>query len=231
MKKINKNLIIGLMLLLVFVLFTILVKCVDVEAVGPFGSKVGFSHINHDFFEFFGNNSIWNIISDIIFGLSFLIVFCFGMIGFIQLIKRKNLIKVDSNILILGVFYLILALLYFVFEFVAINSRPVLVDGMLKPSYPSTHDMLSLFIIASAEIQLHKYFVVNKKLVLSADIISLCLLILIVVSRLLSGMHWLTDILGAILIALALLFIYNGVLDHVSQIHHHDKANTENKNV
>ena len=231
MKKIEKNFIVGLMLLIVFVLFTVLVKFVDVEAVGPLGSKVGFSHINHDFFEFCGQNKIWDYVSDAMMIVSFLVALAFVVLGVVQIAKRKSLKKVDSNILILGVFYMLLAIVYLLFEVVVINYRPVLVEGALKASYPSTHALLSLFVIASAEIQLHKFFSVNKKLLLSADIVSSCLLILIVVSRVLSGMHWLTDILGSILIALALLFIYNGVLDHVSQIHHHDEENSENKNV
>lgn len=231
MKKIDKNFIVGLMLLIVFVLFTVLVKFVDVEGVGPLGSEVGFSHINHDFFEFCGHSKVWDYVSDAMMIVSLLVVVAFVVLGVVQLAKRKNLKKVDSNILILGVFYMLLAIVYLLFEVVVINYRPVLVDGTLKASYPSTHTMLSLFIIASAEIQLHKFFSVNKKLLLSADIVSSCFLILIVVSRVLSGVHWLTDILGAILIALALLFIYNGVLDHVSHSHHHDEEKTENKNV
>lgn len=231
MKKINKNFIIGLTFLIVFVLFTILVKFVDVEAVGPLGSEVGFSHINHDFFEFCGHSKVWDYVSDAMIVVSLLVVLAFVVLGVVQLVKRKSLKKVDSNILILGVFYMLLAIVYLFFEVVVINYRPVLVEGTLKASYPSTHTMLSLFIIASAEIQLHKFYSVNKKLLLSADIISSFLLFLIVVSRVLSGVHWLTDILGAILIELALLFIYNGVLDHVSQTHHHDEEKTENKNV
>ena len=210
MKKTDKNFIIGLMLLIVFVLFTILVKFVDVEAVGPLGSEVGFSHINHDFFEFCGHSKVWDYVSDAMMIVSLLVVVAFVVLGVVQLAKRKSLKKVDSNILILGVFYMLLAIVYLLFEVVVINYRPVLVDGTLKASYPSTHTMLSLFIIASAEIQLHKFFSVNKKLLLSADIVSSCLLILIVVSRVLSGVHWLTDILGAILIYIKAFSVFFG---------------------
>jgi undecaprenyl-diphosphatase len=119
---------------------------------------------------------------------------------------------VDNHILALGVFYVVVALTYILFEVLVINHRPVLIEGVLEASYPSSHTMLSICILGSAIIEIKKLFKNKKKLVITLDAISIVVMVIIVLGRLLSGMHWFTDIIGGILISLALVFIFHGVL-------------------
>lgn len=212
MKKLNKSLIVGLILFLCFIVFTILVKFVDVGSVGPLDSKVGFSRINGKVFSKIGESKFWYNISEILGILSLIIAGGFVIVGLIELIRRKKLKLVDNHILALGVFYVVVAICYALFEILVINKRPVLVDGKLEASYPSSHTMLAICIMGSAIIEFNKFFSQNKKLLITLDSLSAVLMVMVIFSRLLSGMHWFTDILGGIIISASLIFIYNGVL-------------------
>ena len=212
MKKFNKSLIAGISLFVAFAVFTILVKFVDVAAVGPLGSKVGFSKLNDTVFSAVGTSDFWYNISEIFGTLALILAGVFVIVGLVQLIQRKSLKMVDNHILVLGVFYVAVAITYILFEVVVINKRPVLVEGVLEASYPSSHTMLSISILSSAIIEIHKFFAGKKKFVIALDTASVVVMLVVVIGRLLSGMHWFTDIIGGILISLALVFIYHGVL-------------------
>ena len=212
MKKLNKSLIAGISLFVAFVVFTILVKVVDIAAVGPLGSKVGFSKMNDSIFKGIGTSDTWYNISEFFGTLALILAGVFVIVGLVQLIKRKSLKMVDNHILALGVFYVVVALTYILFELLVINNRPVLIEGVLEASYPSSHTMLSICILGSAIIEIKRLFENKKKLVITLDAISVVVMVIIVLGRLLSGMHWFTDIIGGILISLALVFIFHGVL-------------------
>lgn len=212
MKKLNKSLVVGISLFVAFAVFTILVKFVDVSAVGPLGSKVGFSKMNDAVFGAIGTSDAWYHISEVFGILALILAGVFVIVGLVQLIKRKSLKMVDNHILALGVFYVVVALAYLIFEVVVINKRPVLVGGELEASYPSSHTMLSVCILSSAIIEVHKFFAGKKKLVIALDTASVVVMLVVVIGRLLSGMHWFTDIIGGVLLSLALVFIYHGVL-------------------
>ena len=212
MKKLNKSLIVGIALFVTFVVFTVLVKTVNVAVVGPLGSKVGFSKLNSSVFEGIGTSEVWFNISEV-FGIFALIVAgVFVIVGLVQLIKRKSLKMVDNHILALGVFYVVVALAYLFFEVLVINERPVLVEGVFEASYPSSHTVLAVCILSSAIIEFHKFFASKKKQLIALDAIAVVIMFVIVLGRLLSGMHWLTDIIGGLLLSLALVFIYHGLL-------------------
>ena len=212
MKKLNKSLIAGIVLFVAFAVFTVLVKVVDVAAVGPLGSKIGFSKMNNSIFEGIGTSDTWYSISEV-FGIFALIVAgVFVIVGLVQLIRRKNLKLVDNHILALGVFYVVVAMAYIFFEVLVINHRPVLAQGVLEASYPSSHSMLAVCILSSAIIEIKKLFENKKKLIITLDAISVVVMVIIVLGRLLSGMHWFTDIIGGILLSLALVFLYHGIL-------------------
>ena len=137
MKKGKKNFIYFGLLLLIFIAFTLLIKNVDVQAIGPENSEVGLATINDAFHGIFNYNELLYKISKYLGYISFLIIGLYGIKGLIQLIKEKNLFKVDKKLLILGGFYVVVLLVYILFEFVIINYRPVLEDGVLEASYPS----------------------------------------------------------------------------------------------
>lgn len=212
MKKLNKNFIIGGGLFILFVIFTILVKFVGVEPIGPLGSKVGLAGLN-ELFMLSSNNKVWDIISDVIMVLALCSALAFVVLGVVQLIKRKSLKKVDKNLYVLAGLYAVIVCFYVLFELVVINNRPILENGELVASFPSTHVLLVTTLAFAALSQLGKFYIPNKNTMFIIDDVIIILETLLVVSRMLSGVHWFTDIIGALLLAAALVFIHNGVIE------------------
>ena len=208
-KKAKKHFIIGAILLLLFALLTVTVKTVDVVAVGPEGSKIGLSGINTYFRDLIGVNMTVYEITDILGYLAIAVAGCFAIFGVYQLIKGKSIKAVDKNVLILGGFFASVVCAYVLFEVVIINYRPIIMEGELEASYPSSHTMLSIASLGAAIHQL-AIRISNKTLRVSA--ISLCsvMMAVIVIGRLLSGVHWFTDIIAGALLATSLLMFYIG---------------------
>lgn len=213
MKK--RNLVISVILILLAIIFTILVKNVDVNTLGANGSNIGFSTLNRSVFDNIGVNMTWYNITNCLGIISIIIALAYVLIGLIQLVKRKNVFKVDKEIIALGIFYVILAALYIAFEIFIVNYRPILMDGELEASYPSSHTMLTIFICGSAILINSKLFNDNK-IAKITNVVALIIMIVTVIGRLLSGVHWFTDILGGIIIASALLMSYYTVLDYLA---------------
>ncbi|MBQ7917998.1 MAG: phosphatase PAP2 family protein [Clostridia bacterium] len=212
MKKLNKNFIIGGGLFLLFVIFTVFVKFVGVEPIGPLGSKVGLAGLN-ELFMLSSNNKVWDIISDVIMVLALCGALAFVVLGVVQLIKRKSLKKVDKNLYLLAGLYAVVVCFYVFFELVVINHRPILENGELVASFPSTHVFLVTTLVFAALSQLSKFYIPNKNTMFIIDDIAIILETLLVVSRMLSGVHWFTDIVGALLLSASLVFIFNGVTE------------------
>jgi undecaprenyl-diphosphatase len=131
----------------------------------------------------------------------------FAILGLCQLIKRKSLFKVDCDVLVLGVFYIVVFTAYILFEMIVINYRPVLINGYLEPSYPSSTTMLVLSVIPTAIIQF-KCRIKNRVLGRCVNGLSIAFIIFMVVGRLISGVHWFSDIVGGCLLSLGLVFLY-----------------------
>jgi len=201
MKK--KNIINSVILTVVSIVYTLLVKYVDVKDIGPNNSSVGFSHINGFFKNLISNHNAIYKISELLGYVILLLVVIYGCIGLYQLIKRKNLLKVDKEIIILGCFYVLMLIVYVFFEKVTINYRPVLIDGVLEASYPSSHTILSLCVGLSSLIVSQKYF--NKKYIKKINMITIILMFLVVLTRFISGVHWFSDIIGGVIISFTLL--------------------------
>ena len=151
MKK--KYLYISIFSLAAFVLWTLLLCFVDVRAIGPEGSSVGFSALNGFIHEKIGVNMYLYNITDWLGLVPIGVALGFAILGLIQLIKRKSLLRVDRSILALGVFYIIVVAVYLFFEIVVINYRPVLIEGCLEASYPSSTTMLVTCVMPSAAMQ------------------------------------------------------------------------------
>ena len=192
---------------IITVIYILLVKFYDVASIGPEYSSVGFSGINsliHKTFPF--NEAIYKFTK--YFGLVPVLYGVFyGLIGLAQLIKYKSLKKVDRRLIYLLVFYILMAVTFVFFEKVIINYRPVLEDGELEASFPSTHTLIAVCFCASS-LLISKYYLKDKKVLKIFNIITLILMILLVVGRLIAGCHWLTDILGGILISTFLVSLY-----------------------
>ena len=211
MSRNKRNFMFSGILFLLFIIFTVVVKIVDVHSIGPEGSLVGLATINNSFKDVLPLNETIYKVSEILGYISLLIVAMYGIIGIKQLIERKSIFKVDRNILLLGMFYILVAIVYVIFEFVVINYRPVLLDG-LEASYPSSHTVLSICVCISSVI-VSKSVLGDKKFVKVFNILSIILMVLVVLTRFLSGVHWLTDILGGILISLALCTLFEAFVN------------------
>ena len=201
MKK--RNLVIAIIMTIVSVVYTLLVKFVDVKPIGPNGSEVGFSWINGLVYKLIGSNMVIYKISEVFGIILLLLVVIYGSIGLYQLIKRKNPFKLDPEIIKLGVFYVVMLIVYIVFEKVVINYRPILMDGELEASFPSSHTVLSLCVGLSSLIVSHRYF--NKHYIKKINMITIIVMLIVLLGRLISGVHWFSDIAGGIIISLCLL--------------------------
>lgn len=203
--KNKKNILICILLVLISIIYTILVKYVDISSIGPNGSVVGFSSLNSFVFNLTGNNMTLYKITEVLGFIPILIALMYAVIGLIQVIDRKSL-KVDKELIALGILYVVVILIYVFFEKCIINYRPVLIDGILEASYPSSHTLLSICICGSA-LLINKYLFNNKKIYRYINIASIISMVLIVLGRLLSGVHWASDIIGSIIISITLLKI------------------------
>ena len=199
-----------------FVLLILLVRTVDVDAIGPEGSSVGFSKINGAVKDTFSYNETWYKITQYLGYAALAIAGGFALLGLVQLIRRKSLFKVDKNIIALGVLFTVVIILYVMFGKIAVNYRPVILpdEGVLEASYPSSHSVLTCVVMGGAMLQL-PYYVKNQGLRLALNTILALIILLTVGGRLVSGAHWLTDILGGILLSGCLLFVFSGVLDKI----------------
>ncbi len=202
----------GLMLIIVLV-YSLAVMKLDVEAIGPEGSRVGFSHLNGALNKLIGYHPFWHRLADILAWASFLTVGLFAAIGMLQLVKRKNLWKVDRQILALGSLFLTVFILYIVFGKIPINYRPIILpdEGALEPSFPSSHTMMACTVFGGVFLVLKDY-VRDKKLRKKMRIFCLAMAVLMTLARMLAGIHWFSDIFGGVLIAAFLLTLFDAVL-------------------
>lgn len=214
MKKNQKNVCVALCLLLLFVLWTIAVCYVDVRSIGPNGSSVGFAGLNGFFHRLTGVHMLIYTITDWMGLVPLCIVLGFAMLGLVQLIKRRSLLKVDSDILVLGGFYIVVMAAYVFFELFVINYRPVLINGYLEASYPSSTTLLVLCVMPVAMMQLYGRMK-NGKLRTVILVLIGAFTVFMVVGRLVSGVHWLTDIIGSVLLSGGLVMLYDSICKYV----------------
>lgn len=209
-KKNDNNFIVAAGLLVLFILYTVAIMFIDVHPIGPQGSSVGFASINQYFHTLFGTNMLLYSITDWLSIPILFIMIGFAMVGLVQLIKRKSLFCVDSSILLLGGFYVLLFLAYLFFEFFVVNYRPVLIEGVLEPSYPSSTTMLMMCMIPTAIMQFQR-LISSKRLKNIVNAFCGIYTGFMVIGRVLSGVHWITDIVGGILFSATFVMLYNSV--------------------
>ena len=209
MKK--RNLILGAGLLLAFAAWTAAVRMVDVQPIGPGGSMVGFAAMNRWVHDFTGVNWMLYAITDWLGLIPLFVCMIFGGIGFVQLVKRRSLFKVDYDIVFLGIYYVIVIFGYLIFEMIPINYRPILIDGFMEASYPSSTTLLVLSVMPTLIFQVNRRvenIVVKKTICILTSIFSAFM----VIGRLVSGVHWFTDIVGSIMLSTGLFCTYKAVV-------------------
>ncbi len=183
----------------------------DVRPIGPGGSPVGFSALNEAARSFFGVHLRLYFLTDWLSLAALPIMLGFALLGLVQLIKRRSLLKVDRDILALGVFYLAVLGAYLFFESHVVNRRPILLSGVLEASYPSSTTMLMLCVMVSAIMQFRRR-IARPALRRGATLFCRWFTAGMIVGRLASGVHWLSDIVGAGLLSGGLLFLYCAAL-------------------
>lgn len=206
MKK-NQYLLAGILLLMGFVVWTFLIQTVDVQPIGPNGSTVGFAALNGWFHHLTGVHWMFYTLTDWLGLVPIFVCLIFAGVGFVQLMQRKSLFKVDLDIILLGVYYVFVIFGYLLFEIVPINYRPVLIEGFLEASYPSSTTLLVLSVMPTL------YFQAQRRLTQNALRQTICIFSVLfsafmVIGRLVSGVHWLTDIVGAVLLSSGIFLIY-----------------------
>lgn len=208
MKKKNLNgLLAGVGFLVGFVIWTLLVATVDVQPIGPCRSFVGFATLNGLVHDFFGVHMWLYNLTDWLGLVPVFVGFSFGLLGLVQWIKRRSILKVDKSIRTLGIFYLAVIFVYVLFEYVVINRRPVLINGYLEASYPSSTTVLVLCVMLTAVTQF-KEKIKNKTLCNIVCLINYLFVGFMVIGRLVSGVHWFSDIVGGVLVSLGLVLLY-----------------------
>ena len=209
MKK--RNFCIALGLLAAFALWTIAIRFIDVQPIGPQGSTVGFATLNSIIHTRTGVHMQLYTITDWLGLVPVAFGFGFAMLGLAQWIKRKSILKVDRSILILGAFYIVTLTAYLFFESYVINYRPVLIAGFLEASYPSSTTLLVLCVMPTAIMQLRGR-IRNHALRKAVTSAITSFIVFMVAGRLVSGVHWLTDIIGGILLSAGLVMIYDSLI-------------------
>ncbi len=211
MKKIRKSFISSMCLLTAFVLWTAAICIVDVRAIGPQGSFVGFAGINGFIHTLTGVHFSLYTITDWLGFVPIFVCMGFGILGLTQWIRRKSIRKVDYDILVLGGFYIVTIAAYLFFESVAINYRPVLINGYLEASYPSSTTLLVMCVMPTAIMQLGSR-IKNKVLRNGIAVTIIAFITFMVIGRVLSGVHWITDVVGGMLLSAGLVMLYRAII-------------------
>ena len=212
MKKENqRNFCIATCMLFAFFLWTATIQFIDVQTIGPQGSSVGFATLNGFVHNLTGVHMSLYAITDWLGLVPLAFVMGFALLGLVQWIKRKYLLKVDYSILVLGGFYIVVMAVYVLFEMLVVNYRPVLIGGILEGSYPSSTTMLVMCVMPTAIIQFNARIKNNvlKRFVASAII---AFIVFMVIERLISGVHWFTDIIGGALLSAGLVMMYRAII-------------------
>lgn len=209
--KEKRNLLAGAGLMGAFALWTVLIRWVDVQAVGQNGTKIGFADFNVWFHQLTDVHMTLYTITDWLGLVPIFICLCFGVLGLVQLIKRRSLLSVDPDILLLGIYYVLVIACYLIFEMIPVNYRPVMIEGRLEASYPSSTTLLVLSVMPTLWFQANRR-VSNAMIRKAVAVFVVTFSVFMVIGRLVSGVHWATDIIGSVLLSAGLYMLYRSAV-------------------
>jgi len=207
----NRQFILGVLLLALFVLWTLAVKTVDVKQAGETATLVGFATLNSRFHGLTGVHMALYDLTDLLSVIPLGVCALFGLLGVAQLVRRKSLLKVDRDILLLGIYYVVVIGAFFLFEVFPVNYRPIFIEGKLEASYPSSTTLLVLSVMPTLVFQADRRC---KKTGLkwAVRILTIVFSAFMVIGRLVCGVHWLTDILGGLVLSMGLFLLYKAAV-------------------
>ena len=214
----KQELLAGTALLIGFAVWTVLIMEVDVQAVGPRGTSVGFAGLNTWFHRLTGVHMGIYTVTDWLGLVPIAVCLGFGILGIVQSIKRRNPFKADADLILLGIYYVLVIFAYLFFEMVPINYRPVLIEGRLEASYPSSTTLLVLTVMPTLVFQASRRL---KRGRLQSLIVGLSIVfsVFMAAGRMISGVHWLSDIAGSLILSAGLYYTYKDTVLCVDQRH------------
>ena len=210
-KKSKKLLFTGILLIVVFAIWTLLIQVVDVQPIGQNGTNIGFATFNIWFHELTGVHMAIYTMTDWMGVIPIFVCMIFGGIGLGQWIKRRSLLKVDRDILFLEIYYVIVIFGYLIFEMIPINYRPILIEGVMEASYPSSTTLLVLSVMPTLTFQMNRRMK-NMTVCKMLSMLTILFSSFMVVGRWICGVHWFTDIIGSIILSTGLFCVYKGVV-------------------
>ena len=214
----KKTLGAGLLGLAAFVLWTVLIQRVDVRPLGQNGTDIGFAVLNTWFHRLCGVHMTIYTVTDWLGLVPIAVCLCFGGLGLSQLVKRRSLFRVDLDIILLGVYYVLVIAGYLLFESIPINYRPIPINGVMEASYPSSTTLLVLSVMPTLNFQT-KRRIGDRTLRRGICAASSVFTLLMVLGRTVAGVHWLTDILGAVLLSAGLYYLYKACVMMMDRRH------------
>ncbi len=194
-------------LLLAFAILTVLVRTVDVRPAGVNGTDIGFAAVNTRFHRLTGTHMGLYTVTDWLGLVPVAVCAGFGVLGLAQWIRRRSIAGVDRDILLLGGYYILVILAYLIFEMIPINYRPVLIDGYMEASYPSSTTLLVLSVMPTLIFQVKRRSG-SRTLRRVTAAFAVLFSAFMVIGRLIAGVHWLTDIAGSLLLSAGLYSLY-----------------------
>ena len=209
-KNRKRILFLGIILIVAFAVWTALIQIVDVQPIGQNGTDIVFASFNCWFHKLTGVHMLIYYVTDWLGLVPVFICMMFGVLGLTQLLRRKSLLKVDFDIILLGIYYVIVIFCYLIFEMIPINYRPIFIEGFKETSYPSSTTLLVLSVMPTLVFQVKRRLksTVLKRIILFSTIV---FSLFMVIGRLISGVHWFTDIVGSVLLSAGLFSIYKAI--------------------
>ena len=198
-------------LLALFVVWTVLIQTVDVRPAGQNGTDIGFAAVNLWFHRLTGVHLGLYTVTDWLGLMPVAVCAGFGILGLFQLIRRRSLLRVDRDILLLGLYYILVIAGYLIFEMIPINYRPIPIDGAMEASYPSSTTLLVLSVMPTLVFQISRRSK-SRAGVRAVFLLSALFSAFMVIGRLVSGVHWLTDILGSVFLSAGFYLLYRSAV-------------------
>ena len=201
----------GILLLALFLLWTVAVKTVDVKQAGETATLVGFATLNSRFHSLTGVHMWIYELTDLLSVIPLGVCALFGLLGALQLIRRRSLREVDRDILLLGIYYVVVIGAFFLFEVFPVNFRPIFIEGKLEASYPSSTTLLVLSVMPTLPFQIDRRCG-KAGLKWAVRILTALFSAFMVIGRLVCGVHWLTDIVGGLILSVGLFLLYRAAV-------------------